>query len=281
MRVQGTTGPRLHDEGKRADVIRQLTLALGGRMIPDAQHANCDLFIQWGMRKTPHFRQSIRDGMVVVTLDRGYFDGTRNQTFSISVNGVHGLSQPLDSVLDRAPRPHPPLQPWRDDRQPGQFVQVIAPGWSPGYWRTPAHRLPEGWVTNIAAEVSSTFGLPAKIHYHPKALPEGMRRSAPLATTFEETHVSVSYMSLAAVQTVIAGVPSIVYHPRSLAFPMAAHDMNIYRPDREAWIHDLSHRQYGFNEVLEAQDYILAQYDQAKRKGPLKGPLIQYGIKGE
>lgn len=276
MRVKGSTGVR--QDGPRTEIITSLVTALGGTMVGnDDNISSCDLFIQWGLRRTKNFRQCLREGMVSIMLDRGYFDSTRFETFSISVQGVHGLSMPVPGVIDLPIRPCPELQPWKDT---GEFVQIIAPGWNEErYWRTPSKRLPESWVSDIAREASETFGLPAKIRYHPRAMPEGYRRLPPLDTTFEETAVSVGYSSLSAVQTVIAGVPTVVIHPRSPAFIMGCSYMGIVRPDRTEWLHELSHRQYRMDDIAGAVEYIRMTYEAAKEKGPLVDPLLQYGIK--
>lgn len=277
MRVKGSTGIR--PPGLRGDVVTSLVTALGGKLIAqDEEIEDCDLFIQWGLRRTENFRQCLRDGMVSIMVDRGYFDDSRFERFSISIQGVHGLSMPLPGVIDMPPRRCPTLQPWKDG---GEFVQIIAPGWNVDgeYWRTPSTRLPESWVADTAREASETFGLPAKIRYHPRSMPGRQRRMPSLESTFEETAISVVYSSLCAVQTVIAGIPTVVMHPRSPAFAVGSPDMSAVRPAREEWLHDLSYRQYGMRELGPAVEYIQLAYDAAKEKGPLKDPLLNYGIK--
>jgi hypothetical protein len=123
------------------------------------------------------------------------------------------------------------------------------------------------------------FQKPAKIRYHPSALPPGMKRSKPLSETYDETYVSVSYDSNCAVQTVIAGVPTVLQSPRAVAFPMCSSEMGVVTPDRESWVHDLSHREYdiaGREELDDAARFIKAQYIQA---GPLTESWATYGIK--
>lgn len=272
--------------GHRDTLVRELVSRLRGEIIP--AHGDIpkrtDLFIRWGMRKAPWEQRAFLEGTVSCCLDRGYFDDRRFETFSISMQGVHGLSMPLDSVLDLPPRPHPELLPWKDD---GEFVQILAPGWSPGHLRTPDHNLSHSWLTDIAVQATEAFGKPAKIRYHPRALPDDFKRQGPLENTFEETFASVSYMSNGAIQTVIAGIPSIVMHPRCPAFSVSSPGMSIIKPDREAWIHDMSHRNYsmrGAKELDRAVEYILLAYEQAKRTGhkwsaPMERPLLTYGIK--
>ena len=285
MRVYGSWGRTMSQE--RQCCVRGIVQSLDGRVlrwednIPD----ECDVFISWGMRFNKNFHAFVKRGGVSICLDRGYFDATRFHRFSVSVQGTHGLSMPLPEVLDLPPREHPILQPWKDETE-GEFIQIVTPGAGQGYWRTPdvKRRLPEGWVSKTATEASAVFGLPAKIRYHPRALPLNTPTPPPLADTFEETFVSVSYLSLSGVQTVIAGVPTVVLHPRSVAFPMGASGYKRVTPCREAWIHDLSHRDYEMNNEREhsaACDYITRASTAAQKAGPLKSPLSRYGIKGE
>ena len=273
-------GERGKYTGKRAHLVQRVVTALGGTMIPGSEliPEDCGLFVRWGMRNTDDMYEALRRGTCIVCLDRGYFDATRLRRFSISVQGVHGLSQRLDSVLDLPPRPHPELQAWKPEGE-GEFIQICAPGWSPGYWRSPSRQLPEHWVTTTAANAAHAFKLPAKIRYHPSALPPGERRSPRLSESLTETAVSVSYDSNCAVQTVIAGIPTILESPRAVAFPMAWNRMKRVTPDREAWIHDLSHREYdmeGEEELDAAVAYIWAQFKQSSK---LNGAWSTYGIK--
>jgi hypothetical protein len=95
-----------HASPRRANTVHELMQRLGGERLSMQAPipGNCDLFLRWGMRNTPDMYAALRRGTTVVCLDRSYFDATRLNRFSISVQGVHGLSQRLDNVAPPAPR---------------------------------------------------------------------------------------------------------------------------------------------------------------------------------
>lgn len=179
-------------------------------------------------------------------LDRGIFDSTRTSRFSIHIQGVHGHSRSAD-VTDLPPRPHPEIQPWKDD---GEFIQILQPT---DTWSCP---VPSGWLERACEVAEDTFDLPVKVKYHPRQY----ENKVALADTFEETYLSISYASKASIQTVIAGVPTIVQSSYSMAYPMCGHEMSRETPDgREEWLHALSYREYDFDsedELDECAAYI-------------------------
>ena len=267
--------------GQRATVVYTVGKVLEGAAVSHTMPIpeDADLYICWGHRNTEDMYEAFARGTVIVCLDRGYFDATRFQRFSISIQGVHGLSMPVDGTLALPPRQHPELQPWKTG---GEYVQIAAPGWSDTHWRTPSARLPLSWMDDLVADAGRAFDKPVKIHWHPRACPEEMRGAPPLEDTFDETYVSVVYQSLSAVQTVVAGVPSVALHKRCIAWPVAASTFERITPEREAWLHDLSHREYAMADDAEmalAAEYIMRGYWQAKERGPITGDWLEHGIR--
>ncbi len=242
-----------------------------------------DMIFSWRFVISADLEKHVRRGAVLVCFDLGYFDEGKYDNFSISINGIHGHSMEVSGILDAPPRPHPPIQRWRPG---GEYVQIISPGWlhDPSL-RAAASNLPAGWVVDTTEQAIEAFNRPVKVRHHPKGLPPGHPKISPLAHTFDETYVSVSYASNAAIQTILAGVPTVVQHPRCPAYEIASHTLALsHPPGREAWAHKLSYRQYGMlveSEQKAAQEYIERGYEQAKKKGPLLDPLETYGIRRE
>ncbi|KKK49026.1 hypothetical protein LCGC14_3139230, partial [marine sediment metagenome] len=242
-----------------------------------------DMIFSWRFRISPDLEKHVRRGAVLVCFDLGYFDENKYDNFSISINGIHGQSMGVDGILDLPPRRHPRIWSWRSA---GEFIQIISPGWlHDPTLRAAASELPAGWVIDTTGQAIAAFNRPVKVRHHPKGLPPGMSKIPPLATTFDETYVSISYASNAAIQTILAGVPTVVQHPRCPAYEIASHTLALsHPPGREAWAHRLSYRQYGMlqeSEQKAAQEYIERGYAQAKKKGPLLDPLGTYGIRRE
>ena len=280
MRVVGAV---VGNGGARDFVVRRLVKALDGRiqLRKEGIPKKADMLISWRFNETPALRSALADGLVIVCLDFGYFDPKRHERFSISINGIHGLSLPVPAIKRLPTRWHPTVRPWRKD---GEFIQIISPGWvRDGGIRTAASDLPVGWLNKTAHEASRAFLRPARIRHHPNRLPPREPRPCALEHTFEETYVSVTYSSTAAVQTVLAGVPTVIQHPRCPAFIMGSPMMEVIKPnDRAEWAHDLSYREYGMvgdDELDAAVRNIVLGYEEPRKQGPMIEPLRQYGIR--
>ena len=266
MKVVGTVSGK---HGIRDIVIERLVARMGGKVLQGQSTqvpADTDIYLTWRFNLCPDFQKNIADGMMMVCIDLGYFDATKYERFSVCINGVHGNSTPVESIKDLPARPHPPLQPWRPEGA-GEFIQLQAAGWihNPTL-RAAASNLPDGWEVAAAQKAVRTWGKEVKIRWHPKNLPPHITIiPPPLAETYDETFVTVTYGSHASIQSIIAGVPGVVAAKRCMAYPVASNDYTIQRPDREAWIHDLSHREYAMMEDSEldaAIEYILRGYEQ-------------------
>ncbi len=272
--------------GARDYVVNAMTQRFQGTIIDrDANMRGIypDMIFSWRFRINSILEEQVRRGAVLVCFDLGYFDENKYDNFSISINGIHGQSMEVAGILDLAPRPRPAILPWRTS---GEFIQIISPGWlHDPTLRAAASDLPAGWVIDTTGQAIETFNHPVKVRHHPRGLPPGHPKIPPLAATFDETYVSISYASNAAIQTILAGVPTVVQHPRCPAYEIASHTLALsYPPGREAWAHRLSYRQYGMlqeSEQKAAQEYIERGYAQAKKKGPLLDPLGTYGIRSD
>lgn len=264
--------------GARDWIITQLTRRLNGTLQLRDQPVpkNCDILLSWRFKFIPDLKAAVEDGVCMIHLDLGYFDGTKLERFSVSINGVHGTSEDVQWSLDQPPRPHPEIKEWCDD---GEFIQIIAPGWKQGKFKGIAIELPVSWPTTTAAAASKAFGKPAKIRPHPRN-PDPSGPSAPgtLEGTFAETFCSVTYASVSAINTVCAGVPTVVFHPRCPAYEVAAHSYEIYKPaSREAWIHQLSYREYHMvhpDELDKAAEFIIQGWEQCRRNDTLGGSKL-------
>jgi hypothetical protein len=275
MKVIGVLGDRA---GIRNAVVESVGERLGARYITTQQEipSDTDILLNWRFKLSDSLETAVRNGCMMVCFDLGYFDECRLRSFSVSINGVHGLSMPVD-VRDLPERPHPEIHPWREG---GLVVQIMHPGHTGGVVRTAASNLPPNWVEKTTRAARVAFTAPVDIRYHPNRLPPGESRPAPLKDTYDDTMVSITYSSSSAVQTVLAGVPTIAYHPRCPAYDMCAHDMEIRTPKgREEWVHNLSYRNYDMldkDELDAAVKYILLAKEQAQ---PLLDDLTVYGIR--
>ena len=219
------------------------------------------LLIQWGFKPTKALRCAILRKIPYVIIDLGYFDAARTKRYSISINGFHGLSMPVAGVIDLPPRPHPRVRAWRED---GDIVQII------GQMPTDAAIYGlnmETWMHKAAVDAAEAFGKPAFKRVHPKMLNPWEAALEPLSETFDTSYAHVTWTSTSAVQSVLAGVPTVAMHPGSPAFEVCSHGMHRSRlPGRQAWVHKLAHREYALAEDGDcdvAVEYILRDLDRA------------------
>ena len=255
--------------GARDAVILRLMQRLDGEILnwSDPLPDDADIFISWRLKLCPNFEEARDKGVCIVCIDLGYFDDTKFECFSVSVGGVHGHANDVKGIYSLPERPHPPVLPWRHD---GHRIQII----STGFTRRQILRgikepkYPVDWLETTREAAEEAFGMESYIRYHPRKLPEGEAIPPPLEATFEETFCSVTYSSTTAIQTILAGVPTVIMHERSPAYCMGSPELEAVRPDgREDWIHALSYRNYEMlndDDLDKAAEYILMAYEETK-----------------
>ena len=100
-------------------------------------------------------------------------------------------------------------------------------------------------VTELAAQARKRFGY-VRIRRHPQDEQHPLR----LETMIGLSDVCVGTSSTAMVDAVVMGVPTICLDPVSPLRPVTAHSMDaeLYRGDREQWLHDMSYAQFNHDE---------------------------------
>jgi hypothetical protein len=269
--------------GSRDSIILQLCKRLEGKILrrDELLPMGCDLFISWRFKLIPNLQEHAANGVTLICLDLGYFDDTKFEKFSISVNGVHGLSIPVRAVADLPERDKPTLHPWRKG---GSVVTLLAPGVTSKEQQTPGSTYPCDWLVEARKEAEAAYpSREVKTRWHPRKLPYGEAAPPSLAVCCEDTYLAVTYSSTAAVQMVVAGVPTVIYNKRCAASPVCSYqDMRPAYPAREAWLHDLSYRQYDMvdaDELDRAAEYIVMAYQQSQADGYYAENLHNYGIR--
>lgn len=220
----------------------------------------CDLYVQHGFKLTAGLQSAMDSRIPYIILDHGYID-PRGDKFSISFNGFHGLSMPVD-VAALPPRPQPVLRPWRSA---GEFVYVFGQLHND---RAVRGQNMETWPSIVARQAAEAYQMPVKIRPHPYMISSWEEPLPPLSKVWPECYVAITWTSTAAVQAAIAGVPVVALHPANPAYPVAATSIGDGRDpgvesDRDTWLHNLSYRQYGFDELPAATEYVRRGYPAA------------------
>lgn len=211
----------------------------------------CDLSITWG-HKMDHVLNGQRgNNLPYLILEHGYF-GDRNTNISCGFNGLnrdaefHNACSPPDRWEKHGAGR---MKPWRTD---GEFVlvcgQVVG---DRSLIRCPDY---PAWIAK-ACEAAKVYGLPVYFRPHPKfagfQAPVPIRTGVPLDQELERAAAAVCWNSNSAVEAVLAGVPTVVCDPGSMAWPVCAHGLGapLIRPDRQQWVHDLAYAQWTLDEL--------------------------------
>lgn len=195
-----------------------------------------------------------RLGHEVLVTERGYI-GDRFAWTSLGWNGLNGRAD--------APTPDDPsrfrqhfghlMRPWNPT---GGYVLLI--GQVPGDAALQGRSL-LGWYEQSAKQAAALWGLPVRFRPHPQALLRGFKEpvkgapviEAPLARALEGARAVITWNSNTAVESVLAGKPTIAFDAGSMAYAVAAHtiDDRPDEPDRETWASHIAWRQWTLDEI--------------------------------
>lgn len=212
-----------------------------------------DVVACWGWRTGQRYRELGHD---VLVMERGYL-GDRFTWTSIGWNGLNGKAEFAPAPNDGGERFRRNfrelMQPWRSG---GECALLI--GQVPGDASLAGRNLAP-WYAEQARQARARFGLPVIFRPHPlayrrggvRAVPGTELREGPLAPELERAAVVITFNSNTAVESVLAGVPTICTDRGSMAWEMASHSITepLVTPDREQWAATLAWRQWRLDEI--------------------------------
>jgi hypothetical protein len=216
----------------------------------------CDLLVKWGVRDRKPIEIQRRSGGEICILERGYL-GDRFKWASVSFGGeLNGRAEfrGVRNEPERFDRNFAGLmQPW--NRKPGYALLI---GQVPGDMSI-AHADIVGWYRVSAARLRQQ-GWQVRFRPHPVSVQRGIAYAPPagvapiggsLAAALAGAGVVVTFSSNAAVEAVLAGVPTIACDPGSMARAVAAHSVAdaLITPDRGRWASELAWKQFTAEEM--------------------------------
>ena len=122
------------------------------------------------------------------------------------------------------------------------------------------------WVEQTVAELKKYTDRPIEIrHRAPKRIDRVS--TAPLSTVLaNNVHALVTYNSIAAVESIFAGVPAFVLAPTHVAEPVASKDLSqienpvwANRDTLDAWCHSMAYGQYHVRELRDGTAFRMMQ----------------------
>lgn len=226
------------------------------------QAVRADLLVLWGVRNRPAIEGQLKRGGQVCILERGYL-GDRFAWSSVSFGGQLNGRADFRGVRNDPARFERHfghlMQPWQ--RKEGYALLI---GQVPGDMSLAVvNGSLDGWYADTAA-VLAAKGYEVRFRPHPVAVQRGKRFVTPtgaklIGGTLDEALSSaslvVTFNSNTAVESVLAGVPTIAMDRGSMAWPVTTHFLETepQMPDRETWAAELAWKQWTLDEMASGE----------------------------
>jgi hypothetical protein len=219
-----------------------------------------------GILKHKIMKQCLADGNNFYYMDSGYVGnnvGTQNR---------HGIKQyhriVRNDLQHKTIRPRPSNR-WDllgvriDPRRSGHRIIVAAPDEKPcKYYGIDQQQ----WIEDTVAEIKKHTDRPVEVR---ERAPKRADRvfNEPLSRTLtQDVHALVTFNSIAAVESILTGVPAFVLAPSHVAEPVANRDLSRiddpFYPDKDllmAWCHSMAYGQYHVRELKNGTAFKMMQ----------------------
>jgi len=219
-----------------------------------------------GILKHKIMKQCLADGNNFYYMDSGYVGnnvGTQNR---------HGIKQyhriVLNDLQHKTIRPRPSNR-WDllgvriDPRRSGHRIIVAAPDEKPcKYYGIDQQQ----WIEDTVAEIKKHTDRPVEVRERaPKRADRVFNEPLSRALT-QDVHALVTFNSIAAVESILTGVPAFVLAPSHVAEPVANRDLSKiddpFYPDKDllmAWCHSMAYGQYHVRELKNGTAFKMMQ----------------------
>lgn len=218
---------------------------------------DADISVVWGVRNS-----HLMTGQTVV-MERGYF-GSRLKNISCGWNGLNGRAdfKNNESPPDRWEQHGVDVLPWSTE---GEYVLLM--GQVQGDMATKGVDL-LNWYSETAQYIRTHTDRPVVFRPHPLSrqyhqVPGCFTRNVDLNEALAGAFACVTYNSNAGVDSVLAGVPTVVSDPGAMAWDVASHEIDdlSYTPDRGQWLNDLAYCQWTEQEIRAGKAWEHLKYD--------------------
>lgn len=225
--------------------------ASGGNafVAPEHQYRASDIAVMWSWKQHDLIKKLQSESRPIVVMERGFIQ-PRNAWCSLALNGFNGLGtfpDATDSGIRWNANFADKLKPWREG---GDYALVI--GQVPGDQAMWGQDVSE-WAQMVTDDLLA-MGMKVKYRPHPQTItrcPQGAEISTDsLEQDFKGAHRVVCFSSTTAVESILEGIPTVIYHEGSIAYDMASHDVKdpLVQPDRTGWCHNMAWRQWTLDE---------------------------------
>ena len=219
-----------------------------------------------GILKHKIMKQCLEDGNNFYYVDSGYVGNNVGNRNSQGIKKYHRIV--LNDLQHRTIRERPSdrwdlLGTKIHPRRSGHKIIVAAPDEKPCKYYGIDHAQ---WVKDTVAEIKKHTDRPVEVRERaPKRSDRVLKE--PLSQALEQdVHALVTFNSVAAVESILAGVPAFVLAPSHVAEPVANCDLSKmddpFYPDKDllmAWCHSMAYGQYHVRELKNGTAFRMMQ----------------------
>lgn len=253
---------------KHQTVLRAFAQGIPSAVVRDIrEYEACDVAVIFGLvKKTRPFtwtKQNVlnkHQGRSLIVVEAGFVK--RSDYWSIGFGGTNGGAdfRNRDMPPDRWNKLRIEMLPWRSAGRPGPVIVCGQVPWDTNVQDTdhPA------WCRETLASLHRA-GVHALFRPHPRmkkiwqrcypGIPEECVDTRPLHEVLADARCVVIFNSNIGVDAVVSGVPVVAFHPGSMAWPMATHDLmsllndRLATPSREGWSSSLAYAQWNLEDM--------------------------------
>ena len=219
-----------------------------------------------GILKHKIMKQCLADGNNFYYMDSGYVGNNQSKKNIQGIKQYHRIV--LNDLQHRTIRQRSSDR-WEslgitpDARRYGHKIIVAAPDEKPcRYYGIDQQQ----WIQDTVAEIKKHTNRPVEVRER-AALRIDRVMNQPLSQVLtQDVHALVTFNSVAAVESILAGVPAFVMAPSHVAEPVANRELskieNPFYPDRDllmAWCHSMAYGQYHVRELTNGTAFRMMQ----------------------
>lgn len=216
----------------------------------ESDDIDCDVAVMWSHKNAARIKRQKARNSDYIVMEAGYF-GDRLGFASLGWNGLNGRAdfRNSNSPDDRWKKHGVEVKSWHG----GDYILVA--GQVQGDASIAGIDL-QARYTEIIAELKGITNRPIKFRPHPygSPIPSGVAIShSSLEQDLAEARCLVAINSNTTVDAAIAGTPVVALDTGSMAWPVAAHELEGVliprRPDRAQWLNNLAYCQWTEKEI--------------------------------
>lgn len=212
--------------------------------VPYNEPHKADFCIMWGWRQHSVINHAKANGMPILVMERGHLQ-PRMEFTSFGWNGLggRGTYPKQEHAGSRWGKHWGHMDPWKWG---GKYALVI--GQVPGDASIVGVDF-NYWVEHVTEELTKRN---YKVKFRPHPL---VSEVASLADDLKNAELAVTFNSTAAVECVLAGVPTMAFDRGSMAWPVTTHffDETPRRFNRSEWVCDLACCQWNAEEIRSGE----------------------------